>query len=339
MNCRLRRHLLFAAACLGALSTPVYATPASAVFNVDQSNSPFTITVTARGLTDSDVNNLLGTIDATFDFGRSGMFPAIAAANVTGSHVTPNDDYEFTLGFPQIGLGVAATASGLVADTTTLVPPATLTKIGSPPAYQFDASQFNIALVEGVITVSGLINDTADLSEENPPLGGNSPVGTIGTINFTPGAMSGPYTLIDAVLTLPINIDRTVMFGDPPNEEPVDLSLDGSIRATASFYAALAGVPGDFDDDNDVDDADYALWRVGFGTATGAMLDDGDANADGDADGEDFLIWQKNRGLAPPPIGGASTVPEPASMAVEITALATSLLKKRRRATSSQQRN
>ncbi len=315
-----------------AASHHALATPASAVFFVDQPNSSLKITVKARGFSDDDMQQLTGTIDATFDFGTTGAFPATANVTVTGSRITPVADYNFRLGFPPF-LGITANARGLVADATTPAPPATMTKTGNPAAYQFDASQFNIALTEGVITVSGFVDDMVDLSQEDPPLGGSSAPGTLGTVVFTTGAVSGPYTLLSAALTLPINIERTVMFGDPPDEEPVDLTLLGTVKASASFYAALAGVPGDFDNDADVDAADLPLWRAGFGKLTGATRGDGDANGDGAVDGADFLVWQAIHGLAPP-LPGVSQASEPSSAGLCLCGLLIAkALRPRKRAT------
>lgn len=74
--------------------------------------------------------------------------------------------------------------------------------------------------------------------------------------------------------------------------------------------------PGDFDKDSDVDGADLTLWKGAFGqTAVG------DADNDGDSDGADFLVWQRN--YAPGAATAATAaVPEPASLALLLTAAA-----------------
>ncbi len=69
--------------------------------------------------------------------------------------------------------------------------------------------------------------------------------------------------------------------------------------------------PGDFDGDNDVDGTDFGLWQGGYPTASGASLGDGDADGDGDVDGVDFGIWQANY---PTNLGGATAIPEPATL-------------------------
>jgi hypothetical protein len=75
---------------------------------------------------------------------------------------------------------------------------------------------------------------------------------------------------------------------------------------------ALPGVtphPGDFDDDGDVDGADFVIWQTNFPAASGKTITEGDADWDGDVDGADFVIWQTNFPYTPGP--GASPVPEP----------------------------
>lgn len=73
----------------------------------------------------------------------------------------------------------------------------------------------------------------------------------------------------------------------------------------------------DFDEDGDVDNADLAIWDIGYGNGT--LHTEGDADGDHDVDGSDFLVWQQQFGLH----GDSSSsglivaadvvVPEPAS--------------------------
>ena len=76
-------------------------------------------------------------------------------------------------------------------------------------------------------------------------------------------------------------------------------------------------IPGDFDDDGNVDGDDLNFWKGAFGqTAIG------DADNDGDSDGKDFLLWQRNFGTGAPSAAAAGAVPEPASLALLLTAAA-----------------
>jgi hypothetical protein len=85
------------------------------------------------------------------------------------------------------------------------------------------------------------------------------------------------------------------------------------------------GVPGDFDNDNDVDGNDLMTWRNNFGSTATA-----DADEDGDSDGQDFILWQQNVDGA----GGASTaaaVPEPSGAALMAVAALGAALSRRAR--------
>jgi hypothetical protein len=68
-------------------------------------------------------------------------------------------------------------------------------------------------------------------------------------------------------------------------------------------------IPGDFDDDGNVDGDDLTLWKGAFGqTAVG------DADNDGDSDGADFLVWQRNFAPAAP----VAAIPEPAALTIAV---------------------
>lgn len=83
-------------------------------------------------------------------------------------------------------------------------------------------------------------------------------------------------------------------------------------RGEGVFLAA------DFNENGIVDGADLAAWKSGFGTGT--LKSQGDANLDGHVDGSDFLIWQRQLGSLPPVAATAGAVPEPAALAMAMTA-------------------
>jgi phospholipase/lecithinase/hemolysin len=104
-----------------------------------------------------------------------------------------------------------------------------------------------------------------------------------------------------------------------------------TIHPTAAVHGILgdvasrlvAGVPGDFDTDGEVDAADLALWRTGLGK-TSAVRRQGDADGNGDVDGADFLVWQRAVGtniVTPPPVR-ATAVPEPGTAALLVVGVA-----------------
>ena len=61
--------------------------------------------------------------------------------------------------------------------------------------------------------------------------------------------------------------------------------------------------PGDFNNDNYVDNDDLAQWQGDYG-----LNGDSDADQDGDSDGADFLAWQQNYNPEPPPMDVLVTV-------------------------------
>jgi len=82
------------------------------------------------------------------------------------------------------------------------------------------------------------------------------------------------------------------------------------------FSNPFVDLPGDFNNDGEVDGADLTVWKTAFGTTAGA-----DADGDLDSDGQDFLAWQRNLGLSwedfvAPNIPTAAAVPEPSAAAI-----------------------
>jgi hypothetical protein len=76
----------------------------------------------------------------------------------------------------------------------------------------------------------------------------------------------------------------------------------------------------DFDEDGDVDSADFAFWQAGFGLDTGASHADGDADKDGDVDGQDFLFWQRQLGMGVKSLAAVQSVPEAQSLLLVVVA-------------------
>ena len=60
-------------------------------------------------------------------------------------------------------------------------------------------------------------------------------------------------------------------------------------------HPSQTAVPGDYNNDGKVDDADRLVWRANFGkSVTPGML--GDGTMDGVVDAADFAVWRKNLG-------------------------------------------
>jgi len=273
-------------------------------FTIDEQQSSLTIdasTVFIVPVSDSDTQPLGGTIDVSFDFGTSGAFPQYANFTINQSAVSPLNPFSLTLGAPPF-FGVSVIITDAVANTTTPHPPIMLDGVPGPDlVYEFDASELDFTLDQGIVSISGLANETIDLSTS--PVTGSAPAGTIGKLWLTPGSTVGAFTAVDAVLEMPISFSQDVDL----DGQVVTLDVDGIVIANSSFHVALAGLAADFNNDNIVDGADLSIWEISFGVNQNA-----DANDDGYSDGADFLIWQHQFGSGVnPPI---QAVPEPGSL-------------------------
>ena len=116
----------------------------------------------------------------------------------------------------------------------------------------------------------------------------------------------------------------------------VGLLWDVSSLETIGELSVVAGLQGDFDQDNDVDGIDFLAWQMGLGIASGASVSDGDADFDGDVDMDDLSIWESNYGLTI--TNSLAQVPEPSTVlltVVGIAALAMQSLKRPVRYTES----
>jgi hypothetical protein len=81
----------------------------------------------------------------------------------------------------------------------------------------------------------------------------------------------------------------------------------------------LIDLTADFDEEGDVDGADFLAWQRGLGINGGATLAQGDANYDGTVDDLDLIVWQQQFGTT-----GvlAAVVPEPAAAMLLLVGLA-----------------
>jgi hypothetical protein len=85
-------------------------------------------------------------------------------------------------------------------------------------------------------------------------------------------------------------------------------------------------IPGDYNLDGAVTDADYTVWADNYGTS-GATIDMGDANGDGAVTDSDYTVWADNYGTAEPSAG----VPEPATVSLLAMLGGIGLLRRRAR--------
>ncbi|TWT96133.1 hypothetical protein Pla108_32160 [Botrimarina colliarenosi] len=64
------------------------------------------------------------------------------------------------------------------------------------------------------------------------------------------------------------------------------------VESDASLTSSYADFRADFNGDQVIDAADYAIWEASGVIASGAMRSDGDANGDGAVNGADYVIWR-----------------------------------------------
>ncbi len=270
---------------------------ATATFVIDEQLSELTIgatTVFIVPFTDSDTQNLSGTITTELDFGTAGTFPQMADFVVTGAEVSPLDSYSLTLGSPP-GFGVEVKLNDLVADVQTPNPPVTLTALPTGLIrYQFDAAEFDVILDEGMVVATGAVEETINLADE--PASGAAPAGTFGQITFLNLDTVGLFTQIDALLELPIQFTDTF----EAEGQVVTVDASGFVYANASFAVALSGLPGDFDGDVDVDGTDFLTWQRN--PSVGTLTD-----------------WRDNYGLAES-LAAVRAIPEPTTLVISAMA-------------------
>jgi hypothetical protein len=112
--------------------------------------------------------------------------------------------------------------------------------------------------------------------------------------------VDGVNSITDSVLGIPFDTADTYAVG---TNSPTNFAgAFGQVNAAPSPAA-------DFTGNGVVNEFDLAVWRVGFGTSTGAAKSQGDSDGDMDVDGHDFLKWQEQTTS----MGAAGVVPEQAT--------------------------
>jgi autotransporter-associated beta strand protein len=188
----------------------------------------------------------------------------------------------------------------------------------------------NLFTLPGVLHVGGGVTFDAASTMQVDIL-----AGTV-TPEYDQLVAGGPVTLAGATLNLSLGqftptgaetftiIDSASVvageFGNYAQGAPVDLAgttfyinyhggADGHDVVLAPNVPVLENA--DFNDDGNVDGADFLIWQRGLGAGG---LSQGDANGDNQVNGADLAIWKAQFGTTGLSTGAAGAVPEPASL-------------------------
>ncbi len=87
------------------------------------------------------------------------------------------------------------------------------------------------------------------------------------------------------------------------------------IGTLQTFTFTIASLPGDYDGNGSVQQADYDVWRSHFGQAA-IPFTSADGNGNGVVDSADYIIWRKNLGATLPESGSGTTAVSAASESI-----------------------
>jgi cytochrome c peroxidase len=112
----------------------------------------------------------------------------------------------------------------------------------------------------------------------------------------------------------------------------LDTLTDNTFLTSNLFSDPFVTLPGDYDGNGVVEQADYNVWRASLGNASSLAAD---GNGDLIVDAADYVIWRNNLGLTWQSLGtGAGSqlpaVPEPSAIALAAIIAACGLLPRRR---------
>jgi hypothetical protein len=252
------------------------------------------------------------TVDGPVATSSAGTNVRLLKMKVDGDPVAVDAQYAYpvapihgtsTIGQPQSGL------SDLVAlpDGTVLALERSVSFLASPSTYltRIFEVDFNGATdISTGPTAAGLIGQTympvgKELLWSGPADGTNGQ--NLEGLALGPRLANGSWVLLGVV-----------------DDEPDDLLSANTVVA----FTATAIPSADFDEDGDVDGADFLNWQQGVGTTIGATLDQGDADRDGDADAVDLNLWRSHYAAGET---ASAVVAEPVSAALTLAAAALSI--------------
>ena len=98
-------------------------------------------------------------------------------------------------------------------------------------------------------------------------------------------------------------------------DDDIGITIGGVDHHTFYLLAELSPAPvisADFDQDNDVDGADFLALQRGYGMDDSAAVSDGDADGNGTVNLFDLLAWQNQYGTSS--LQSLTVVPEPSTL-------------------------
>lgn len=182
----------------------------------------------------------------------------------------------------------------------------------------------------GLPNSSGIGPECGDCS-----MASGAPAWHVATIEFQAGMALGSSELFLSIgeqgvwqspggaVELDPPTDTSVVFGlpnDAVNQWAVMGEGTDHRHAPQGLADAIVQIASaDFDQDGDVDGADFLRWQQGLGV--GDVLAEGDADGDGDVDATDLAVWRfqfgsTGLGIAGAAVPAGSAVPEPTGLAV-----------------------
>jgi subtilisin-like proprotein convertase family protein len=117
------------------------------------------------------------------------------------------------------------------------------------------------------------------------------------------------------------------------SEWSVPIAAQANVTNVNFGNKAAVALVGDYNRSNDVDAADFVLWRKKLGTTVPAPYDGADGNGNGSVDAADYSVWRSNFGVSTPAGSGSMALAasgslpavSPAGILVEGPAVASSI--------------
>jgi len=114
-------------------------------------------------------------------------------------------------------------------------------------------------------------------------------------------------------------INTQVVFGSNDLPNIWDANAMEGMNHVGAFDARIIVASADFDEDDDVDGADFLIWQRGLGI--GGMLSEGDADGNSLVDAVDLSVWESQWGASAASVAVAVEVPEPSACVLLLVAI------------------